>query len=293
MKSLRLKDLVTEGELLTSGHRACPGCGGTIIIRQMLHAAGPNTVVVMCTGCMEVVTTIYPYTAWRVPFLHAAFENAASVAAGAEAAYQSLKRQGKITDDINIIALGGDGGTYDIGLYDNEAYMNTGIQRSGSTPLGAATSTSPAGKVLAGKQQSRKDLTAVMIGHKIPYVAQAAPHNYRDFMNKVQKALAVKGAAFINVLSPCPLGWRYPAERTIEISKLATDTCFWPLYEVENGKVKINYKPREKKPLVEWLKPQRRFSHLFTETNKHIIDRLQEEVDRDWEKLLAQEEAGK
>jgi len=222
-----LKELSKREELLAGGHRLCAGCGASIVVRQILLAAGRNVVVSSATGCLEVATTIYPYTSWRVPFIHSAFENSAATACGVEAMYQSLKRKGKlpVDEEIKFIAFGGDGGTYDIGLqslsgglerghdflyvcYDNGAYMNTGIQRSSSTPLGADTTTSPAGKVIPGKQQYRKDLTDVVEAHHIPYLAQASPHNWKDLNHKVEKALSIRGPKFLNVIAPCHRGWR-------------------------------------------------------------------------------------
>lgn len=302
--AIKLKEIAKRSDLLSGGHRACAGCTAPTVIRQILLVSGKDTVIGFATGCMEVVTTIYPYTAWRIPYIHNAFENVAATISGVETAYRSLKKQGKIKKNMNFIAMGGDGGTYDIGLqslsgamerghrmlyvcYDNQAYMNTGIQRSGSTPRGAATSTCPAGDAIPGKKQHQKELTSIMVAHGIPYVAQAAPHNYRDLMTKVEKALNCGGPAFMNVIAPCHRGWRIKKmEESIEMSRLAVDTCFWPLYEVENGQYKLTYKPREKKPLVEWLKPQGRFQHLFKEENKHILDELQTSVDRKWDDLL-------
>jgi pyruvate ferredoxin oxidoreductase beta subunit len=271
----------------------------------MMAAIDDPVVLANATGCLEVATTIYPYTAWRVPWIHNAFENAASTISGVEAAYKSLVRQGKIEDqDVKFIAYGGDGGTYDIGLqalsgaverghqflyvcYDNGAYMNTGIQRSSATPFGAHTTTSPAGSKIPGKQQFRKDLTRIMAAHDIPYVAQAAPSNWRDLMEKTRKAVDCGGPAFMNVLSSCNRGWRHATDETIELTQLAVDTCYWPLYEVENGEWKLSYKPREKPPVEEWLKRQGRFRHLFKPQNRHMIGQMQEEVDRRWEELLA------
>lgn len=302
--AVNLKKISTEREiLLAPGHRACAGCPGPVIIKQALLAAGKDTVVGFATGCMEVVTTIYPFTSHRVPYIHSAFENAAATVSGVEAAYRSLKRKGKISKKINFIAFGGDGGTYDIGLqslsgamerghnmlyicYDNEAYMNTGIQRSSATPYGADTTTSPAGKVIPGKQQYPKDLTKILIAHNIPYIAQSSPHNYSDIIEKVEKALAVDGPAFINVLSPCPLGWRFPYSDSIHLAKLAVETCFWPLYEVVDGIYKITYKPKEKKPVDEWLKLQGRFKHLFQPGNEQIREKIQAHVNKKWEQLL-------
>ncbi|MBN1755031.1 pyruvate ferredoxin oxidoreductase, partial [bacterium] len=271
-------------------------------------AAGPNTVVGFATGCMEVVTTIYPYTAWNVPYIHNAFENSAATISGVETAYRALKKKGKIDKDINFIAFGGDGGTYDIGIqslsgamerghkmlyvcYDNEAYMNTGIQRSGATPYGAHTSTSPAGKKIAGKQQNRKDLTAIIAAHEVAFAAQASPHNYRDLMTKVQRALAKDGPSFINVLMPCPVGWRFPDDEGIDIARHAVETCFWPLYEIDEGVWKLNYKPKEKQPIVSWLKRQGRFKHLFAPENENMLEKIQAYIDFKWQEIQKRCEA--
>jgi len=303
--AVSLKELAKKQDLLSGGHRACAGCACATTLRQILLAASDYHLVCgLSTGCMEVVTTIYPYSAWRCSYIHSAFENVAATISGAETAYRALKEKGKINEEYKFIAMGGDGGSYDIGIqslsgamerghdmvyicYDNEAYMNTGIQRSSATPVGAATSTSPAGKVVPGKQGHRKDLTEIMVAHGIPYVAQTSPCNYRDLMSKVQKALEVKGPAYIGVLASCHRGWRIKPEESIETLRIAIDTCFWPLFEVENGKYKINYKPKEKLPVVDWLKTQGRFAHLFRDENKHVLDEFQREVDRKWEALLA------
>lgn len=307
--AVKLKDLSKKKDSLAGGHRACAGCGPAILLRQATLAVDDPLVVGFATGCMEVVTTIYPYTAWRIPYIHCAFENAAATVSGVETAFRSLKKQGKlpVDKDIKFIAFGGDGGTYDIGLqslsgamerghnmvyicYDNEGYMNTGIQRSSATPLGAATTTAPAGKTRPGKQQNQKDLAAIIAAHHVPYVAQTSIHNWRDVVSKVQKAVSIEGPAFINVLAPCHRGWRYPMEKTVAIAELATETCFWPLYEVENGKYTINYKPKEKKPIEEWLKEQRRFEHLFKDENREIVNKLQQYVDDRWNELLKRAE---
>ena len=313
MATLKLKELSNYRDLLTGGHAACPGCAGPVALRQILLAAQQDDVYVVgsiATGCMEVCTTIYPNSAWRIPMVHNAFENSAATISGVEAAYRSLKRQGKIEKDIRFIGFGGDGGTYDIGLqslsgalerghnftyvcYDNEAYMNTGIQRSSSTPRGAFTTTAPAGKVSAGKPQAKKDLTAIVAAHGIPYVAQASPHRSRDLMAKVQKAVNTEGPCFINVLAPCPRGWRYAPDQTMQIAKLTVNACVWPLYEIENGKVTVNYKPREKKSVRDWMKAEGRFRHLFSPQNEHMIDEIQADVDRKWQELLDREERDK
>lgn len=305
-----LKELSKKPERFTNGHRACAGCGAPIAIRQFLAAQDVPVIVGSATGCMEVISTIFPFTAWNVPFIHTAFESAAATVSGVEAAYKSLKRHGKYDKDVRFIAMGGDGGTYDIGFqslsgamerghrmlyicYDNNAYMNTGIQRSSATPMGADSTTAPVGKARpAGKQQNRKDLTACMVAHEIPYVAQANIAYWNDFISKVQKALAVDGPSFINVLSPCPLGWRFKPEKTIELAKGAVETCFWPLYEVVDGEYKITVKPREKKPVADWLKEQGRFRHLFKPGNEEVLETIQNNLDKKWDKLkkLAGEE---
>jgi pyruvate ferredoxin oxidoreductase beta subunit len=300
-----IKELSKLPERLGPGHRLCSGCGASIIVRQVLMGAGDSPVVAGCaTGCLEVATTIYPYTAWNIPFIHNAFENAAATMSGVETAYRALKKQGRVKKDIKFVAFGGDGGTYDIGLqslsgalerghnfvyvcYDNGAYMNTGIQRSGATPTCASTTTAPAGKASSGKPQLRKDLTAIVAAHRIPYAAQCSVSNWNDLVTKSQKAFAVEGPAFLNVLALCHRGWRFPQEKGVEIAKTAVDTCFWPLYEIENGrKYKMTYKPKEKKPITEWLKTQGRFKHLFKPGNEHLIKALQDDIDAEWEYLL-------
>ncbi|MHC4660407.1 MAG: thiamine pyrophosphate-dependent enzyme [Planctomycetota bacterium] len=312
---IKIKDAVKAKQLLTGGHRACAGCACTVALRQAALAAstaGYQPVVTFATGCMEVVTTIYPYSAWNCSYLHTAFENSAASCSGIETAYRALKKRGKIDSDkkVAFMAFGGDGGTFDIGFqalsgamerrhnmvyicYNNEAYMNTGIQRSSATPRGAHTNTSPVGEVKKGKDQQSKDLVQIMVAHNIPYVAQASVHNYRDFMNKVVKAIETEGPAFITVLASCNRGWRIKMEDSISILKLAADSCFWPLFEVENGVYKINYKPKEKLPLLEYVKPQGRFGHLLKPENKGILDEFQAEVDRRWKRLQVMEQATK
>lgn len=305
-----LRELSTVPELLAPGHRMCAGCGAPIIVRQVLRAAKGPVIVANATGCLEVSTSIYPYTSWGCSWIHAAFENAAATLSGVEAAYNSLKRQGKVDKDIKFVAFGGDGGTYDIGLqslsgamershkmvyvcYDNGAYMNTGIQRSSATPRGAHTTTTPVGKESTGKRENKKDLTKIMVAHDIPYVAQTTPAHWNDLYQKAETAFAAEGAAFINALSPCPRGWRYDSKDTIELCRMAVDCCFWPLYEVVHGKVRITYKPRQKKPVVDFLRAQGRFRHLFQKENQSVIEDIQREVDRKWEALLAEEAIAK
>lgn len=295
-----------------SGHRMCAGCGAPPVARMVMRALheGDHAVVSNATGCMEVSTCIYPYTSWSSSYIHTAFENAAATCSGVEAAYKAMKRTGKLAENENFkfIAFGGDGGTYDIGLqslsgamerghdmtyvcYDNGAYMNTGIQRSSATPHFADTTTSPAGEVIPGKMQVRKDLTEIMEAHHLPYVAQTAAFmNFKDLYEKAEKAIYTEGATFLNVLAPCPRGWGYPTDMLMQINKLAVETCYWPLYEIENGKYKITYKPAKKLPIEEFLRPQRRFKHMFKPGNEWMIEEFQKEVDKRWQELLDLEE---
>lgn len=303
-----LKEAAIKPERFTGGHRMCAGCGAPVVVRSVLRALKPedHAVIGGATGCLEVSTFLYPFTSWKDSFIHNAFENAGATVSGAEAAYTALKRKGKISQgtEVKFIAFGGDGGTYDIGLqslsgamerghdmvyvcYDNEAYMNTGIQRSSATPKYTDTTTSPAGEKIPGKQQYRKDLTMVMANHHLPYVAQTAPlGNFKDLTEKAEKAIYTKGPAFLNVLAPCPRGWGYDTPMLMDIIKLAVETCFWPLYEVENGKYKINYKPKNKLPVEEFLKPQARFKHMLKPGNEWMIEDVQAEVDNRWNELL-------
>lgn len=289
---------------LVAGHGMCLGCGIPLIFKVVLRATEDPLIIANATGCLEVCTTIFPRTSWNMTWVHSAFENAASTIAGIEAMYKALKRRGKISKDktIKFMGVGGDGGTYDIGLqalsgtmerghdivylcYDNNAYANTGGQRSSATPLGASATTSPAGEQSPGKLQWRKDLTKILAAHNIPYVAQASPTRWQDLYNKAKKAFEIEGPAFLNVLCLCPTEWKYEESKGIELAKIAVDTCVWPLYEVENGKYKINYKPKEKKSVLEWIKPQGRFRHLFKEENAWVLEEFQKKVDEEWEEL--------
>ena len=303
-----LKEAIQKPNRLASGHRMCAGCGAPVAVNAILRALKPedHAVIGAATGCLEVSTFIYPYTAWRDSFIHNAFENAGATVSGAEACYKAMKGKCKLPEDehTKFIAFGGDGGTYDIGLqslsgamerghdmvyvcYDNGAYMNTGIQRSSATPRFADTTTSPAGKVIPGKQQKRKDLTEVMAGHHLPYIAQTACiGNFKDITEKAEKAIYTEGACFMNVLAPCPRGWGYETEDLMLINKLAVETCYWPLYEIIDGRYVVNYKPANKQPVSEWLKLQKRFKHLFAPGNEWMIEEIQKEVDEKWERLL-------
>jgi pyruvate ferredoxin oxidoreductase beta subunit len=253
-----------------------------------------------------VSTTIYPYSSWKTPFIHNAFENSAATISGVEAAFNGLRRAGKIDPDkkVRFVAFGGDGGTYDIGLqslsgamerghdmvyvcYDNGAYMNTGIQRSSATPKGAWATTSEVGPAQAGKQQRRKDLTAIIAAHGVPYAAQASISHWKDLTTKAEKAFNTPGPAFLNVFAPCPRGWRTPSSKTVEIAKLAVQTGFWPVYEVEDGVWRQTVKVANRKPIEEFLKPQGRFKHLFAPGNEALLAEIQADVDRAWDAMIA------
>ncbi len=292
------------------GHRACAGCGYPILLKQILSSTDDTIVVTAATGCLEVSSTIFPFSAWAMPYMHNAFENAAANSSGIEGAYQSLKKQGKMTKNVKFLAIGGDGGTYDIGIqslsgamerrhdmlyvcYNNDAYMNTGIQRSSATPLGANTTTSPAGKVEFGKKQHQKNLTEIMVAHEIPYVAQTAVAYWMDSTKKFEKAWSIHGPKFINAYTPCVLGWGYHMSQTVKISRIAVETNLWPLYEVENGIYTITLKnPKEKrKPIEEFLKLQTRFKHLLNPSNKSVVEELQNFIDKRYERLELMEKA--
>ena len=301
------KELQERPERLAPGHRMCAGCGGTIAVRNVLKAIHPGDKAVIgnATGCLEVSTFTYPYTSYEDSYIHTAFAGAGASLAGVETAYKALKKRGKIDDTYKFITFGGDGGTYDIGLqslsgamerghdmvyvcYDNGAYMNTGIQRSSATPMYADTTTTPAGSCSDGKPQIRKDLVAVMAAHNIPYTAQTTfMGNLKDLYVKSEKAIYTEGPAFLNIMAPCPRGWRFEAADMAKICKLAVDTCYWPMFEVDHGKWIINFEPKKKLPIEDFLRPQGRFKHLFKKGNEHLLELFQAEVDRRWEELQA------
>lgn len=303
--SYNFKEEMNKPERLAPGHRMCAGCGGTIAVRAVLRALheGDKAVIGNATGCLEVSTFMYPYTAYEDSYIHNAFENAGATMSGVETAYNILKKKGKIDDTYKFITFGGDGGTYDIGFqslsgamernhdfvyvcYDNGAYMNTGIQRSSATPMYADTTTTPVGSESNGKMQNRKDLAAIIAAHDVSYVGQSTLlGNFKDLHTKAEKAIYTPGAAFLNVMAPCPRGWRYPTEDIMEICKLGVETCYWPLFEVEHGKWILNYEPKKKLPIEDFLRPQGRFKHLFQKGNEHLIEQFQAEVDRRWEEL--------
>jgi pyruvate ferredoxin oxidoreductase beta subunit len=306
-----IRDIAQKPDLFLSGHKACAGCVPATVLRLVMKATRGPTIVTEATGCMEVVSSIYPYTSWNTPWLHTAFETAAANASGIEAALKILKKKGKIKQEkIDVIAIAGDGGTYDIGfqalsgalerghdflfvLYDNEGYMNTGIQRSGGTPLGASTTTTPAGSVIPGKAEHKKPITDIVVAHDIPYVATASPYYWKDLLVKVRKGIEVEGPAFLHIFAPCPRGWRSDPAKSINYSKLAVDSCVFPLYEVVNGKYALSspskvlsLNPAKKKPVMEYLQGQGRFRHLFKPQGKAMLDEIQRWTDERWERLL-------
>ena len=293
------QSVVETKERFAPGHRACIGCAEALAVRMVGKVLGDNVIIVSATGCMEIVSSQMPFTSWTVPWIHTLFENTAAVASGIESGLKALTRKGvRDMSATKVVAMGGDGATLDIGLqalsgalerghnmlyicYDNEAYMNTGVQRSSSTPYGATTTTSPAGKASIGQFSWKKNLPAIAAAHNIPYVATACPSYHRDLAMKVKKAMAVKGPAYIQILSPCPTGWRCPTDNAVEVGRSAVQCGMFPLYEVENGKYKINVSPEPLKPVADYLKGQGRFRHL-TETD---INKIQEKVNQDWAKL--------
>jgi pyruvate ferredoxin oxidoreductase beta subunit len=295
------KNLVSTKEILAEGHNFCIGCGEALAMRLACKAIGENMIIGMATGCDEVCTTPLPVTSWRVPWIHTLFENVGAEISGVEAGLKALMRKGKIAKrDIKCIGMAGDGATSDIGVqalsgaierghnflyicWDNEAYMNTGIQRSSSTPYGASTTTAPAGKVSIGQKTRKKNMVEICVAHNIPYAATACPSYPFDLMNKVKKGAEVKGPAYVHILCPCCTGWRYPSKITIQMGRLAVETGIFPLYEVENGRYRLNVDRPTLKPVEEYLKPQGRYRHL---TDKDIQE-IQEMVNEDYAKLKA------
>jgi pyruvate ferredoxin oxidoreductase beta subunit len=284
--------LLPKEEPLAPGHRACIGCGEVLAVRLAAKAMGSNTIVVNATGCMEIIASQIPYNSWELPWIHTLFENTAAVASGIESGLKALMRKGLISQqEINVVAIGGDGATVDIGIqalsgamerghkflyicFDNEAYMNTGIQRSSATPFGAATTTSPAGKKSFGQFSWKKDMPAIAVAHNIPYVATACPSYPFDLMEKVKKALSVSGPSYLHVFSVCPTGWRCAGDLSVRIGRLAVQTGVFPIYEVENGKYKLNIDFPQLKPLTEYTRLQGRFKHLTPE----MLDKIQTKV---------------
>jgi len=291
--------LVNRKEYFSPGHRACQGCAEALGVRLVGKALGRDTVVASATGCMEVTSTPLPFTSWNVPWIHVAFENAAAVASGAEAGMKALMRKGRVPKKkITFLAMAGDGGTSDIGVqalsgalerghdfiyvcYDNEAYMNTGIQRSSATPYGASTTTSPAGKVVPGQLTWKKNMPEIAAAHDIPYVATACPSYPLDLIEKVKKGARIKGPAYVHILSACPTGWRLPPELAIKVGRLAVETGVFPLYEVENGRYELSIETEKLRPVKDYLKIQGRFRHL----DEDMIEKIQKRVIEEYERL--------
>jgi pyruvate ferredoxin oxidoreductase beta subunit len=284
-------------DLISPGHTTCAGCGVVIAIRQLSKGCPKDLIVSNATSCLEVTTSAYPQTSWNVPWIHAAFETSSSVASGIEAAIRRLGKPWK------VLSIAGDGGTFDIGLQaisgtmergqkvthvcvDNEAYMNTGVQRSGATPHDAWTTTSPVGRKSSGKRQNKKPLLEILAAHRIPYAASASIAYPADLVQKIRKAFE-KQPSFVHIHSPCPAGWKTPESDTVKLARLAVDTGMWVLYEIEDGLLKINKRPA-KKPVSEYLSPQGRFRHLTPENVKEIQDL----TDKRWQELEAQEKSG-
>jgi pyruvate ferredoxin oxidoreductase beta subunit len=288
---------------LGAGHAACAGCPGPTVIQAAVYAAreglGCEPVITFATGCLEVVTSVYPHNAWRVPFLHSTFPNAAATASGIEAAFGARRARGELPArrDIKVLAIGGDGASYDIGLqalsgamerghdityicYNNEAYMNTGVQRSSATPFAAFTNTAQ-----PGKPEFVKDLTRMMIAHDLPYVAQASVHAYEDMLTKLQKAIAVRGPSFVNVLTSCPVGWGVEPQDALRVAELAVECGVWPLYEYEGGRYRVTHRPDQRRPLSKYLAAQGRFSHLARPENAALVELFQQHVDHRWAEL--------
>lgn len=291
-----------DNQLFTSGHTACAGCGQAIGARLVVEAAGANTIIVNNTGCLEVFSTAFPESAWGVPFIHSLFENAAAVASGVESA---LRFAGK-KDNINVIAQGGDGSTADIGLqalsgmlerghdilyvcYDNEAYMNTGVQRSGLTPFATNTTTSPAEAAVIGNLRPKKPMPEIALAHGIPYVATASVGFPQDITRKVKKALSIKGPKYMQIHVPCPLGWRHESAQVLPVARMAVDTGLYPIVEYENGQLIGVRKITQPKPVEEYLKLQGRFKHILN--NPDALKLVQEVADRNITKYGLKAEA--
>ncbi len=311
--------LISKDEIFTPGHRACQGCGPAIALRMITKAIGRNLIVVNATGCMEIIASPYPYSAWEVPWIHVAFENTSAVASGIEAGIKVLKRKGRYyTSDekITVLGIGGDGGTMDIGLqslsgalerghdmlyicYDNEAYMNTGIQRSSGTPMGAATTTSPSGKASQGQNTWKKDFAEICIAHDIPYVATASISHPMDLMAKVKKGAEASGPAVLHVFAPCPTGWRVGPEMCIRMARLAVETGIFPLYEYEDHQYKINVELDSLRDVTEftnhfekrpYMEQQGRYRHL--KGDQDMVEEIQHQVAERWERLQAKAALG-
>jgi len=292
-KPVKSSDKDYHEDLFMAGHSACSGCGAAIAMRHIADTIGKNSIITIATGCMEVISTSYPSTSWKIPCIHSAFENAAATASGIEAA---IKKQGK---KVNVVAIAGDGGTFDIGLqalsgmierqqkilficYDNEAYENTGVQRSGATPKYSETTTTPFGKVEPGKTEWKKHLPQIIAAHNEKvYVATASIAYLGDFESKIKKALEFNGPSYIQVMTPCVPGWGIAENMTMDVAKMAVQTRIYPIYEIENGIVKLNIEVPAPKNINDYLKLQGRFRHMTEKEKKEV----QEHANAEYEKL--------
>jgi len=296
--SIYVPRLVTVKEYFAPGHRACMGCGEALALRLVCKSLGRNVIIVNATGCMEIVSSPFPWTSWEVPWIHTLFENTSAVASGVEAGIKALRRKGKYSKKTKVVAIGGDGATADIGIQalsgalerghnfiyiclDNEAYMNTGVQRSSATPFGASTTTAPAGKISIGQTTWKKNMPAIAAAHGIPYVATACPSYPFDLMDKINKAMKIEGPTYIHILSVCPTGWRLASDLTIRAGRLAVETGIFPLYEIENGEYTLNFDFPKLRPVEDYFKLQGRFRHLPKET----VAQIQERVSTEYAKL--------
>ncbi len=292
---LVVKSKQSEQHLYAPGHSGCPGCGPSNALIQVCDTLGKDIIVVNATGCMEITSTQFPQTAWRVPYIHSLFENAPAVASGVA---RALKAQGN--DHTKVVVIGGDGSTYDIGFgalsgmlereenvlyvcYDNQLYANTGVQKSGATPYGAATTTTSVGSVHRGKETERKPIAEIVAAHGVKYVASASVAYYADLQMKLRKAKAVQGPSFVVIDAPCCLGAGFDGGITYKVAKLNVGSRLWFLYEIENGKYKLNFNPANPKPVREYLELQKRFKHL----DAAQIDHIQKWADREYEEMLA------
>ncbi len=293
------KTTIPEEEYTYPGSTGCPGCGANLVMRYLLKGLGERTIVSIPACCWAVMPGYWPSNCLKVPLVYSAFEATGASISGLRAALDM-----KGIEDVTVVGFAGDGGTVDIGLqslsgaaerqtdaiyvmYDNEAYMNTGIQRSGSTPWGAWTTTTPVGKNHDFKQEQKKDIMAIMQAHRVPYAATVSVAHPEDFIKKVEKAKAIKGMKFIHALSPCPPGWKANPMYTIEIARLAVDTHVFPLYEIENGTVHVTRKGKGL-PVSDYLKLQGRFSHLTPDE----VSSIQSAVDAKWAALLDKDDSG-
>jgi len=307
-----LKEFSTNNDRFEGAHTLCPGCAHSMIVRELMNCTDDNLVISSNTGCLEVSTAVYPYTSWDTSWIHIGFENAATSVTAAQVMHKVRKKKGTLPDNdapVKFVAFGGDGSTYDIGFQwlsgamerghdftyiclDNEVYANTGGQRSSSTPIGASTTTSPAGRVSYGEKQNKKDMVGIMAAHGAPYVAQVAPNKWKLMVKSFQKALETEGPCYINAMSACTTEWKFAPNQTIDVSDLAVDSLVFPLYEIIDGKeLNILYRPKKVIPVRDYLGAQGRFKHLFKPENAHVLEEWQKRVDARWEYLQRREEA--